>query len=542
MADDANSLIREYETLYSDQSNWRSLWNTIAQYVMPAHDSFIGDQTEGVIRTSRIFDSSAITANERFAAIMESLLTPRSQQWHGLTPADAELKENSEVTAYCEAVRDILFTERYRPMANYASTADECYMSLGAFGNTAMYIDELAGHQVLYRSIPMSEVVWSLSASGMVDSVYRKFKWSARQIIQRWGAAKAGEKVRAAFEKQPFTEFEIIHVCKPNPERTAGAMGAKGMKHASWYMIYDQRQMLEVGGYRTFPYAIGRYRMAPREHYGRSPGSVALPAIRTLNEQKKTLLRAAQKAVDPPLLLQDEGVLTPPNLRAGALNYGMLGSDGTKLVEPLMSGAKIEIGMEMMQAEGQAVKDSFLTSVFDILEQHPDMTATQAALIAQQKGMLITPAMGRQQSEFLGPQIARELDLHQRAGRLPPMPEALLAAGGQLRVEYTSPLAKVVRQDEAMTIMSTLQGVLQIAPTKPEVLDLYDWDGLTRRFSECSGFPLSLLLDQGKVDQLRQQRAQQQQEQQATEAAPDLSTAALNVAKAHQALTQTPGQ
>lgn len=541
MSDDVNSLIREYDSLWADQSNFRSLWNTIAQFVMPAHDNFIGEQAEGVIRTSRIFDSSAITANERFAAIMESLLTPRSQLWHDLKPADKTLEEDPEVAAYCEQVRDILFGIRYAPHANYASQADECYMSLGAFGNCAMHIDELPGSSILYRSIPLSELVWALSSNGMVDTVYRKFRWTAKQIIQRWGPKLAGERVRTAFEKNPYTEFDVMHCVKPNPAHVPGSIGTRGMLFASWYVNLADKSVMEWGGYRTFPYAIGRYRMAPKEHYGRSPGSVALPAIRTLNEQKKTALRAGQKAADPPLLLADEGALTPPNLRAGALNYGMLSGDGTPLVVPLESKANMQITLEMMQAEKRAVDDSFLTSVMQILEQNPNMTATEAMIRAQEKGVLITPAMGRQQSEFLGPEIVREIDIAHHAGLLPMPPKQLLDSGKGLKIEYTSPLAKLMRAEEATTINTTLQGVLQIAPTKPEVLDIFDWDGTTRRFAEASGFPLSLILPQDRVDAIRAQRAQQVAAQQATQAAPDLSQAALNVAQAHQALNQTPG-
>jgi hypothetical protein len=46
--------------------------------------------------------------------------------------------------------------------------------------------------------------------------------------------------------------------------------------------------------------------------------------------------------------------------------------------------------------------------------------------------------MGRQQSESLGPMVERELDLLDQMGWLPPMPDALKAAGGLVDVDYTS--------------------------------------------------------------------------------------------------------
>lgn len=542
MSDDARSLVSHYEYLWSQQANWRMLWNTIAQYVMPAWDNFVGTLTEGVVRTQRIFDGTGISANECFAAVMESLLTPRTQMWHDIVPRDEKLRDDDETMDYCSAVRKILFDARYRPGANYASEADSCYLQLGAFGNTSMLIDEELGRNLIYRSIPFNEVVWALNAAGVVDTHYRKFPYSAHQCMQM--AKQKGwdlpQEIINAYEKTPYREFDILHCVKPNQERIRGAVGPKGMKFDSWY-LYGSKHVIKRGGYRTFPFAVGRYRMAPREHYGRAPAAVALPAIRTLNEQKKTALRAAQKAVDPPILLAEEGALTPFNLRAGALNYGMLSADGTPLAQAFESKNNFEVSKEMMELEAQAINDSFLKSYFQILEEHPNMTATQALMIAQEKAILVTPAMGRQQSEFLGPQIEREIDILHHAGLLPPPPEQLIEGGG-LKVEYTSPLSKMMRAEEAQTIMTAIDGMARMAPVMPGIMDLIDEDETGREFLEASGFPGKLILDPDKLAEKRAQKQSEMQAAQLAQAAPGVSQAALNLAKANQALAPQQGQ
>lgn len=542
MSDDVQSIEREYSYLWSQQANFRMLWNTIAQYVMPAWDNFIGHLTEGVIRTQRIFDATAVTDCERFASIMESLLTPRTQMWHDVIPADESLQDDEEVQEYCGLVRKILFAARYRPKANYASQVDECYLQLGAFGNAALLIDEAMGKNLIYRSVPLNEIVWALDASGTVDTLYRKFPFSAHQCMQMGKAHgwDIPEAIRNAYEKTPFQEFDILHCVKPNEERVKGSLGRKGMAYASWYIFQEEHHVLKAGGYRTFPYGVARYRMAPREHYGRSPASVALPAIRTLNEQKKTVLRAGQKAVDPPILLAEEGALTPFNLRAGALNYGMLSADGSPLAVPFEFKGDPKIGQELMEMEQQAIHDPFLVSVMQILAQNPNMTATEALIRAQEKGILIAPAMGRQQSEFLGPQIVREIDILTNAGQIPPPPQQLLESGQGIKIEYTSPLSKLMRAEEAQTIMTSVQGLAQMAAVHPEVLDVIDWDDMSRDFLEAGGFPGKLVLDADKVDEIRQQKAQAAQAQQVMAAAPGVSAAAKNLAQAHQAMSAAP--
>jgi hypothetical protein len=155
--------------------------------------------------------------------------------------------------------------------------------------------------------------------------------------------------------------------------------------------------------------------------------------------------------------------------------------------------------------------------------------------------MLIAPAMGRQQSEFLGPQIVREIDILHHAGQLPPPPEQLLDSGKGIKIEYTSPLSKLMRAEEAQTIMTSLQGLSQVAAVKPQVLDVVDWDETSREFLEASGFPGKLILDPERLAAVRQQNQEQQDTANVVAGAPGVSQAALNLAKAHQALNPQGG-
>lgn len=533
-SDDAVTLIRHYDYLWSQQANFRQLWNTTAQFVMPGWDNFVGDLAEGVNRNTRIFDATGITANERFAAAMEWMLTPRSQQWHKLVPSDVELEDQPEVQDYLDKVTKILFAARYRPAANYASQMDECYMSLGAFGNNALYTDEVIGKGIRYRSIPLNEIVWALNHSGMVDTVYRKFKFTAKQAKQMWGD-KCPDQVRTAFDKNPYTDLEFLHCVKPNDDYTPDALGPNGKAFASWYIWPETKAIIDYGGFRTFPYSIGRYRMGPREHYGRGPAQVALPAIRTLNEMKKTALRAGQKAVDPPILLAEEGVLTPFNQRPGAANYGMLSADGKPLAQPLQVAGKFEIAEKLMEDEANSIKDTFLVSLFQILVQNPEMTATEALIRAQEKGAMIAPAMGRQLSEFLGPQILREIDILENAGQLPPMPDVLSQQPGAIKIEYTSPLSRAMRAEEGTAIMNTVQSIGVMAQIDKSVVNIMDMTSAAREMAIINGCPAKLLRSDEQVDELVQQASQQAQEAQLVQGAPGVSQAALNLAKAGQA-------
>jgi hypothetical protein len=534
-SDDAKSLIQHYSSLWSAQANFRNLWNTTAQFVMPAWDNFIGDFAEGVNRNTRVFDSGPIVANERFAAAMEAILTPRNSIWHKMTTGDEELDEDPEVARWLDQVNKIMFACRYHPEANFASQTDECYLSLGAFGNDILFTDEVPGRHVRYRALPMSEICWSLNHAGNVDTLYRKFRYSAKQAVQHWGRENVPAAVARAYSSaDPYQELEFLHAIRPNDDHIPGAFGDKGKRFECYYIFLGDSSVIERSGYATFPCAIGRYRVAPREHYGRGPAISALPDIRTSNEMIKTELRVGQKALDPPVLLAEDSVISPFNQRPGAANYGMVSADGRALAIPFESKGRFDVGEKLHERVDGAIKDTFLNTLFQILVQNPNMTATEALLRAQEKGELIAPAMGRQQSEFLGNLVTREYNLLLTANQFPPMPVKLAKSGRGCVPHYTSPMARAMRAEEGTAIMNTVADLAQMANLDKTVLFLMDFHDAGREMAAIRGCPAKLLRTEEQVQDLLEQASQQAQQNDAAQQAPQVAAGVQKLASAAQ--------
>jgi hypothetical protein len=167
------------------------------------------------------------------------------------------------------------------------------------------------------------------------------------------------------------------------------------------------------------------------------------------------------------------------------------------------------------------------------------MTATEAMIRAQEKGQLLAPTVGRQQSELLGTVITRELDILGAAGVLPPMPPRLAQAGGAVKAVYTNPLSRLRRADDGVAIMRTIQAIEPIAAVDPSVMDTFDFDAVTRELADINGVPAKVLRAVEAVQQIRAQRQQQQQQQAALESADTGAGAALKVAKAAEAAGMT---
>lgn len=536
MSDDVKSLLAQQAQLETRRANFDAWWQQIAYRVMPSSATFTVTDTEGTKRTERLFSGRAVTANERFAAVMDDLLTPRTQIWHALAAEDDDLADQQDVKEYFERVNKILFNERYRPRANFASQKAEGYLSIGAFGNSCMFVDEVVGEGPRYKHIFLKEVFWSENHHGQVDVINRKFMMQARQAAQcaKQYGWQLPAKITEAADRDPFREFEFLHCVRPNEERVPSRKDEKGMEWSSHYIALEGHHMLGVGGYTSFPYTVGRYMLSPREVYARSPAMAAWGAILTINEQKKTILRAGQKEVDPPLLLTEDGALEPFNLRSGALNHGALSADGLPLVQPLKIGANLPLGLELMEMEGQEIDDSFLVTLFKVLTDNPQMTATQVLEIAQQKAVLLAPIMGRQHAEDLGPLIARELDIASKSGKLPEMPQALAERGAGYKIEYRSPMARAMRAQDGVAIMRTFEAIPAAIQIDPDAAMVVDVKGALRELGEINGMPAKLMRDPKIVEAMMQQKAQAAQAAQAASVAPEMSQAALNAAKAEQ--------
>lgn len=535
-------IVRKQESMASSRGIWETHWREIAELILPRQDDFDVRRADGEKRTHKIYDATGALSLERFGAVMDSMLTPRGQRWHGLQVTDANLRNDKEVTAWMEEVTRILFAARYSVKANFSSQNSERNIALGAFGTAAMLIEDAtaSGTYLRYKSIHLAEIFIDENQHGVIDKVNRRFEYTARQAMQRWGK-ELPEQIRVAYEKTPERKFEFIHCVAPNEEMQAGRADHRGMPFRSHYVSVTEKKLLSTKGYRTFPYSVSRYITAPKEIYGRSPAMLVLPDIKMLNEMSKSTIRQAQKVVEPPLLLTDDGVMSRISTRPNALNYGGIDPvTGNPNIRPLDTGGNVGLGLEMMEQRRDIIKDAFLVNLFQILEKNPRMTATEVLERSKEKGALLGPSIGRQQSEALGPMIERELDILQHAGALPPMPDALIEAEGEYDIVYESPLNRAQHAEEGIGLLRTIEALgplLQTTQDPQTIMRRFNMDEVVKGLAEINAVPQKWQHSDEELAAMDEQEAMQQQQAQMLEAALIAAQTAKTMAEA-QSLSQ----
>jgi hypothetical protein len=485
--------------------------------------------SQGDKRNFEVYDSTGILALQRFGAILDSLLTPRDQFWHNVRPSDDRLLKDKATRLWYERANAVLFEERYAPKSNFAAQNQGQYLSLGAYGTGVLFIDRLAGTPGLrYKHVHLGECYLQENHQGLIDRNCRHFMLTARQAWQQFGDM-CPENITSIKDRFPDRQFFFLHWCMPNEDRDMDRKDYKGMEYESIYISIEGRKIVKRGGYAGFPYAISRYYQAPNEAYGRSIAMDVLPSLKTLNEQKKTMLKQGHRVVDPVLLAHDDGVIDGFSLQPGAINAGGVSSEGRLLIQPLPTG-NVQAGFEVMKDERDLINDSFLISLFQVLTENPQMSATEVLERTREKGILLAPTIGRQQSEYLGPMIDRELDLLSAMGKLPPQTPLMREAKGQYKTVYDSPITRTMKAEWAAGAQRTVQTLMELAQATqdPSYLFYIDFDEAAPIIASINGTPASWIRSKDDVAKLKQAHAQQQQQQQAIQAAP----AAAGVMKA----------
>jgi hypothetical protein len=535
-ADIAAEVLREFEQLESSRGIWETHWEDVSRVVLPYYSTSFntrGVMTPGQERSQHQYDVTANMALWKFAAAMESMLTPANGKWHKLRPTDPGLKKDREVQLWFDQVNDALFHYRYSAHSGFQAQQHDAYVGTGAFGTACLFTDEFRDptrprqRGLRYRNVHLGELFFAVNHQGQVDKAFRRFKMTLRQIAQKWGPEILGEKYGGMLKEKPEHEVVVIHAVRPNMEFDPQRMDAKGKRFTSHYVLRDTKVLLGSGGYRCFPYSVSRYLTAPGELYGRSPAMNVLPGIKVLNEEKKTILKQGHRVVDPVLLAHDDGILEGFSLKPGAVNYGGVNAQGQRLVQALETG-NIAIGKDLMDDERMAINDAFLVTLFQILVETPQMTATEVLERAREKGALLSPTMGRYQSEGLGPMIEREVDLLMYQGLLPKPPRALLEAGGDYKVEYDAPLNRMMRAEEGAGAMRTFQWAAEIAgqTQDPSVMDWFDTDVMIPELADINGMPFRWIRAEDAVAEIREGRQQQAAAAQITQALPGMAAMA----------------
>lgn len=525
----AGEIVERSEELSAARRPFESTWSEIRRYLLPMMKAVSGG-TPGDKRRDDILDNSGETASEMLAAALYGELNNPATEWLKLATEDRVEEGDRDAALWLGTVVKGMNAEFerggiYDALAGY-------YQGVVDIGTGTVNADGKQGRAV-YTHRPEAEMFVAVNAEGRIDTWHRRFELTARQAVQEFQGATP-EKIREAAEAggtKAGQTFQFLHAVYPRSDRLPGRRDPGNLPFVSAWVWPDKKHLIRESGFHESPYVTGRWRISGDETYGRGCGWKALPDVKMLQRVMRSEIRGAEKAIEPALLVADDGVLSPVRLNSGGLNYvrAELMMRGNEPIRPITTGARPDFAEEFLAGVRDRIDRAYYKHLLQLVRE-PRMTATHALLLDEESMRILAQFLARQQREILGPLVVRTFGIMARAGRFPPRPASL--QGQRLKVEFVSPMARAQGLRE-VSAMSRLNDVM--APyiaARPETLDNLDIDAGYRRAASRLGVPMDLLRETRKRDELRQARNEAMQAEQDKQ---DLQRAAAGAAQAGQA-------
>lgn len=501
----AKQILDRFEKIKGARMNFETYWQDCMDFIVPRKRDVTTSRSPGDKRNTDLFDTTAIMANQLLAGALHGMLTNPSVQFFDLVIDEPEIMEDDESRGWLQEAGTRMFNVLNN--TNFQTEIHEIYIDLGAIGTACLYMAEDEENIVHFSARPMKEIYVDENNLGLIDTVFRTFRWKARQIVQEFGEKNLPEMIIKAYKSGSEETFEIVHAVYPEYEDDEKK---KIFPFKSCYVLAEKCIILHEGNYREFPFAVPRWTKTSGEIYGRGPGMEMLPDIQMVNAMMETTLKGAQMTVNPPLMVADDSVIGKLRLTPGGATVVRPGAYQETPIKPLITDARIDFGYQAVEDVRKRIRAGFYVDQLQ-LNEGPAMTATEVMQRTEEKLRLMGPVLGRQHFEFLRPVIDRVFAIMYRRGMIPKAPRAL--QGKKFDVRYSSLIAKAQRMGEGQNFSRALAAAAPLVNAKPEVLDNINAD-LTFKYImvDMYGNPAKFLHDKRTVDEIRQSKAQAQQE------------------------------
>jgi hypothetical protein len=561
-----DSIIKMQQVMASDRVQWEQVWRDCVNVALPTASHLydyggtgavsrsaatdmtgLANAPKSVQRGRELYNSTAAWATDRLTAGMESLITPRAQKWHALQLDDPFAPEPSDLEEeWLDYLRDYLFGARYDAKANFSLANQKALKNTVVLGTGVVYSEENLGRRgvdpvkvpFFYRSVPLIESYLSIDAFDDVDKVIRVCEWSARAAVAYFeavgGTVSAKLREKANDPSQADKPVAIMHAVMPREEAGEFKDKRRDSPFASFWIEVDTKHLIKPSGYFSFPYSVTWWDQTDGSAYGQSPVMQMLADIKTLQVMTKASIQAAQQAVKPPLATMAGVYRERPNLNSGAINPGYLTDSGVLKIQPIVTNQNPTMAERIIDKTQMSVQTGLYVTLFQILVDNPQMSATEALIRANEKGELLGPA-GAKIEGGIAQRIDREIDIIGRKGAfdqqspLAPPPSMI---GRNVGVKFTGPLARLRRVQELQGVDTVLGIATNIAQYDPSVLDRIDLDESLEIGREISGAPRKMFRTDEEVAARREAAAAQMEQQAALQATEQLAGAAGKAAPA----------
>lgn len=508
----AESIIQRFSEQKTKRYNYDRVWQIISDYVLPNRGYFLIKPQAGFNKSKDLYNTTAVIANQNLASTLHSSLTNRGTKWFS-AGLEGTKPNTDEERYWLDDTANRMLTILNAPSSAFPQNNHEVLTSLTSLGTACLFVEDSYTDGIKFISIHISQIYLLDNKFGEMDTVFRSFEMTGRQCLQKWKDGQLHPMMKDRAEQDGETVFKILHCVQPKEDYDNDF---KGMPFESYYIDIQNNFIIEESGYFEMPYIVPRFSKLSGEIYGRSPAWDVLADIMMVNHMDKAALRMMELAAAPPIMTADDGVLGAAKISPNVVLSGALGSDGSPLIQPLSLGDNPGVYESAIARAEERIKKAYFDNLLISQGKMPEMTATEVMQRRDEQLSLLSPQIGRIESEYLNPLLDRVFGIMVRSKNaktmLAPIPQSL--RGKTVKFEYQSPLAKITKMNDVQALMRWYSSVGSLAQVVPGLFDILNPDRLGRETADDAGVPMTMLRTDAELKQLKDAQQKQQQMQQ----------------------------
>jgi hypothetical protein len=507
----------QLDTEYTS-GRWLGTHRDIIDFIQPNRGAFWPSETnKGDTNDAQVLNNTAQDGARKLAAAMDTGITSEAREWFTVAVDDPVLADDHAVREYCHAYQRALYALISR-IGFYAPNRNVLEDLVGpAIG--LMLIEEDRKTVARCTHVPVGQYRVAANSSGEVNTVGRRFLYTATQMVEEFGEERCSQAVRTAIANRfgQTTKFTVLHIIRERVVRQPGKIDARNKPWESVWMELGSgystaavggaspdatgaRGVLRVSGYDECPFYCPRWDQIGQNAYGtNSPGWVVLRDTQSLQDLElggaTTLAKIMDPALNVPATLSDASILPgarnqlPDNAKVKIEPTVTIPPEAVKVFEMVVNRYEYRINRGLY---GDIL---FLLSS----DQHAQPKTAEEIRGKKEERLLQLGGVFNRVARELRKAIARIAAIGQRAGLLPLPPQQLLQRGLKLRLEFNNPLITAQRAIGVSAISQTISIGLAAAQAKAGGFDNLDTRKTSNLIADMLGAPPDMLLSEEEM-------------------------------------------
>lgn len=464
-------------------------WRELAEVYLPRRYVWLDNLAARVrnMRNSQILDSTGTKAARVLASGMMNGITSPARPWFSLRIAG----QDDSLTSYAARVWLDEVTRRMSLVlaeSNFYNAMAVMYLDLVTFGSSAMLIYEDFESVIRCYNSALGEYFFAQNDRMEVCTFARKFCYTVEQMVQRWGEENVSDAVKNLWKRGGAgtqTQRVIVHLLEPNADGKGKVSKRFRYRETYWELDATNGNVLGQRGFNEMPGLFVRWELSGNDAYGSCPAMEAYGDVKQLQQETLRKAQGIDKMVNPPIVADIQLQHRPTATVPGGLTYvagvNNVGAKPLYQIAPPLG----EMSQDIAQVQIR-IQETFHNPLFNMISQLETVrSATEIDARREEKLVLLGPVLERFENEALDPSIKRVFSIMQRANLLPEAPEEI--SGLDIEIQYVSVLSTAQRAVAAIPTERFVQFVGNLAGAAPEVLNIPNWEELTRNYASDLG-------------------------------------------------------